>query len=1080
MKKLISRAFNIHEGEHGRVFLSWLIFLLIMSGIIIGRNARDSIFLSNVDIKWLPYMYVLNAVFVVLVSVVYTSFVDRVDRTLFLVVSLALYAGVAFLTRMLLMAKLQWFYSACYVIVQIMWLVGLMQFWTFMGDVFDARESKRLFPVVGSGGLMGMIVAGFGAKYVVKAIGTDNLFLVWAGMLVGCIFLVLALSRAVSKTRKVKPKAAKPAQKKSQIQEFKDGLAYIKEVQLLKTLILINLGLWVVFTIVDYEFSVKMKEAYPIKDDLTAFLGIFRALAGVLCFVVQFGVLSRLLNRLGVGRVIAIHPAYMVFGTAFLTAKLGYLSAVVSKFGDHVMLYTVQDSSYQMMYNPIPPDKRGRARGFVEGYIKPISMGIAGVILILSASLLTPTITCAISFAFALLWAYASLRANRDYVKALTDNLTHDDARVRSEALKHLPRLDDAKNLNVLKQVLKSDNQEMIIFALGLIEDMKAAEAIPNVRELLKSEVNEIQAAAVTTLAALNDRESLENIEALLQDDGPAVRRAALRALSQFGDDNAVTLIEPLLEDPKKKVRSEAVAALIKAGGLDGILHAAEILKKMLEAKTAKKRIRGIEILGNIRVRHFTPSLLPMMADSDISIRRAAVRAVSRLKDARAVDALIQSLDDPRLAHDAERGLEGLDKKALPGLHAAVAGHPAPAVRRRALRILRKSKELETVPVVLAALEDPLPEVRGEAIHVVTHLKLGPEQLEKVQKNVAEFLKKEVLFIYHLRHSGAALKSRIKSEINSIFFDMLKDLEKQSLDRVFSALSMLLDKNAVRGIWGKLKSEDPALMPIALEALDNIGRRELTANVSALFEDRNPEDTIKHAETIISKQDVSPAANLQKFAGDSVSWVRGCAAVAIGDAASELPQLTATLETLASDSDAFVRETAEWVLRRSKNETDEVRHVLLTMEKILFLKTVHIFAGMTGEELHALAEIVEEVEVKGGETIFSEGEPGEEMYIIVNGSVQVLHGEGAAQTLLATLGEREVLGEMSILDDEPRSATARTSEDTVMLKIRRDDFRELIGEEPEVAFGVFRVFTRRIRRANVETEQAATPIQGAV
>jgi CRP/FNR family transcriptional regulator, cyclic AMP receptor protein len=150
------------------------------------------------------------------------------------------------------------------------------------------------------------------------------------------------------------------------------------------------------------------------------------------------------------------------------------------------------------------------------------------------------------------------------------------------------------------------------------------------------------------------------------------------------------------------------------------------------------------------------------------------------------------------------------------------------------------------------------------------------------------------------------------------------------------------------------------------------------------------------------------------------------------------------------------------------------------MEKILFLKTVHIFAGMSGEELRALAEIVEEVEVKGGETIFSEGEPGEEMYIIVSGGVQVLHGEGAEQKLLATLGERDVLGEMSILDDEPRSATARTDEETVMLKIRRDDFRELIGEEPEVAFGVFRVFTRRLRRANIEQEQAAAPMQGSV
>ncbi|HOX27660.1 MAG TPA: Npt1/Npt2 family nucleotide transporter, partial [bacterium] len=181
MKKFLSRVFNIHEGEHGRVLLSLLIFLIVMSGIIFGRNARDSIFLKNVGIKYLPYMYLLNAVFVVIVSTVYSSFVDKIDRTKFTVGSFLIYAGVAVASRILLGMKLQWFYSMCYVLVQIIWLIGLMQFWTLMGDVFDTRESKRLFPLISTGGLLGMVVAGLGGKYLVSAIGgTENLFLVWA------------------------------------------------------------------------------------------------------------------------------------------------------------------------------------------------------------------------------------------------------------------------------------------------------------------------------------------------------------------------------------------------------------------------------------------------------------------------------------------------------------------------------------------------------------------------------------------------------------------------------------------------------------------------------------------------------------------------------------------------------------------------------------------------------------------------------------------------------------------------------------------------------------------------------------
>ncbi len=155
--------------------------------------------------------------------------------------------------------------------------------------------------------------------------------------------------------------------------------------------------------------------------------------------------------------------------------------------------------------------------------------------------------------------------------------------------------------------------------------------------------------------------------------------------------------------------------------------------------------------------------------------------------------------------------------------------------------------------------------------------------------------------------------------------------------------------------------------------------------------------------------------------------------------------------------------------------------MLLTMEKILFLKSVPIFSGMTGEELMVLAEIVEEIEIKEGETVFRENDPGEDLFVIVRGKVNIIRSEGTpSEAIIAMLEERECFGEMSILDDEPRSATVRTAADTLLLKIQQDEFRELIREEPDVAFKVFRVFTRRLRNAQPEPELQQAPIQGSV
>ncbi|MFA6449467.1 MAG: Npt1/Npt2 family nucleotide transporter [bacterium] len=1080
MKKIFSKAFNINEGEHGRVFLSWLIFLIVMSGIIIGRNARDSIFLVNVGIAYLPYMYVLNAVFVVIVSIIYSSFIDKMDRTRFMVASTALYAIIVALTRVFLAMQMQWFYSVCYVIVQILWLIGLMQFWTFMGDVFDARESKRLFPLISTGGLVGMIVAGFGAKYVVAAIGTENLFLLWAGMLGISIALIIVLSNKYIKPRAAAAKTAamRPAPKKSQVQEFKEGFEYLKSVPLLRNMVFINLAMWAVFTIVDYQFNKVMHETYPQKDDLTAFLGMFRAAAGVICLTIQLGVTSRLVSRFGVGRTIAVHPVFMGAATAFLTLKFGYISSFVSKIGDHSLLYTIQDSSYQMLYNPIPIDKRGRARAFVEGYIKPISMGIAGVVLIISAKLLTNPQTSFIAFLFAVVWVIFSLRANASYVKALTANLTAPDLHLRAEALHHLSKLSDSDNLRALREVLKSNDREMILFALEMIESLEAKEAAEDVRQTLASPDKIIRAAAISALSTLGDKQSLANIAELLGDVSSHVRAAAVKTLGRLGDGDVFPMLTPALEDPELIVRAEAITALIRAGGLDGILLAGDSLKKMLASADTEERSLAADVLGSIRVKHFTPTLLKLMADPEPAIRDHAIKAVAKLQDERAIGPLIDALGDKFTAIHAKQGLALLLEKALPELIAAAAGSPNADIRRRSVKLLGKIPSKEAAETIVGALKDSSSAVCGAALDTLPMVPLPESQKQILPPKIIAYINEEIKHICDLRRSEAFLISQNSGKTHDVVLGALDENARAGMDRVFRGLALVFDRKAIQGVWFKLKSNDPRVKPIALEALDNIAPKDITRKIMPLFEDMPPQDVIAFCNTVIPKEQLSVEILYGRFASDASIWMRGCAAYSIG--LSGDARLEPILDVLLADSDPFVRETAELAHRRAGGQNQEVMNMLLSMEKILFMKSAPIFAGMAGEELRALAEIVDEVSFKKDSYIFREGEPGEEMFVIVRGSAQVIHEEAGREKVLATLAERDCLGEMSILDDEPRSASARVLDDTVTLRISRDDFHELIKEVPEVAFGVFRVFTGRIRHANIEQEKAFAPMQGTM
>ena len=136
--------------------------------------------------------------------------------------------------------------------------------------------------------------------------------------------------------------------------------------------------------------------------------------------------------------------------------------------------------------------------------------------------------------------------------------------------------------------------------------------------------------------------------------------------------------------------------------------------------------------------------------------------------------------------------------------------------------------------------------------------------------------------------------------------------------------------------------------------------------------------------------------------------------------------------------------------------------MISTIEKVLFLKGVDLFKTIPAEELSAIAQITDEVEYTPQQTVVKEGDQGDAMYLIVDGKVKVFVGERS----LAELGIGQCFGEMAILDAEPRSASVAALSDLTLLKIKREDFSEILAEKPEISRGIIKVLTTRLRGAN--------------
>jgi CRP/FNR family cyclic AMP-dependent transcriptional regulator len=135
---------------------------------------------------------------------------------------------------------------------------------------------------------------------------------------------------------------------------------------------------------------------------------------------------------------------------------------------------------------------------------------------------------------------------------------------------------------------------------------------------------------------------------------------------------------------------------------------------------------------------------------------------------------------------------------------------------------------------------------------------------------------------------------------------------------------------------------------------------------------------------------------------------------------------------------------------------------LLLVEKVLILKSLSIFSDTPEHILADLAPLMEEEEYEKDTLIFGEGEMGDCMYIIHQGEVKI-HKENVT---LAVLKEKEVFGELALLDPEPRSARATTISDCILFRIDQEPLYEVIDIRPEVARGFIKILCKRLRAQN--------------
>ncbi len=517
---------------------------------------------------------------------------------------------------------------------------------------------------------------------------------------------------------------------------------------------------------------------------------------------------------------------------------------------------------------------------------------------------------------------------------------------------------------------------------------------------------------AVSVLAEVEAAEAEAALIAAVDDDEPNVRAQALRSLSRFPRSGRIAQAAlGATSDPDPDVRCAAIAA--SSGHADGSDRARALLadpEPVVRVEAAR-------------------SLLAVGADPEaLAVILSEIRGRDPVSSAIALRAVAAEEGGAR-----ERG-------SLPGLQDAVADalrDPSPAVRAAAVEAFAATAGDDAQSVV-GALGDEDALVRFAAASVLARGETGRilRALNDPRTGAGALAALELVPAvpvdevrrFALRERDAAIADREVAEAVIVRGDGARALLRDSLGhrargraaaslRAVGLLARPVDATAIRA------------------ALDSLGAREGAQVANAL-------------EAIESAADPAVARPLLRL------WEPIEERAGAGDEA---------IERSLHHVDPLIRACAEQVRANEGGSPMTETHATLgPMERVLFFRRVPLFADLAPGDLKHVADVAEERSFVDGDAIAVEGDPGEEMHVVVSGVVRVLRGSGAEEIEVARRTVGDVVGEMAIITNEPRIASLVAEGNVRTLRIDQKAFSSILRERPDTALAVMRVLSHRL------------------
>jgi len=1048
------------------------------SGALTARAAVDTLFFEYYTPHLLSVMYVGTSVVVGAVAYCFVRFVPRVSLSRMLIASSSFLGLAALMLRGALFLPWHWVRIVTYFWGDLTVNGSILLFWSFFGQVFDFRRAKKLLGWVSAAGTLACIAAGFLIRPFTEALGTPNLLIAVCFLMVGFAAAVFYLSMKSRWQPDAPPRPSGPA---VQLPGLDYYLGLLKTQRVGSLALQVMVGTMVII-LVDYQFKA-VAQAHYHGPRLAAFFGDFYAAINIISLSIQLFALHLFLQGKRLLTSLYVLPAGMILGGLSIVFSGAFAAVLLTKLVAQTALFTIDSSAFQILYLGIKKQTRTQVRALVDGICKPAAIGITGAILVVISGAVKVYYLSIPSVLLCVEWILLARRNYSLYLSGLVESL---NARLLDLAEGSFSWRDKEVE-EYTRRVLPTAKLEELPYLLSVVQQLEEVDWSDEIRSLLRRPEPEVKIAALEHLIKGGKAGNLDDLTELARHPTAEVRRAAVRAVG-LGGEAVITPVRQSLDDTDPGVRAEAASALIDMGNFGGLLQGVVAVKDMLESEDKSYRVAVASPVSRLRVRGRTESLLRLLNDPEPEVRMAALLACGNNPDAALVPKVISQLWDNRTSGAAADTLIALGPLTAEYLFT----HESTA---ELLDFFRRSTHL---PAILERIGT------RRALEVLQKVldASGANASEGMIQAYCRLLQFQPSFEPFHAHWESVLRCQIDAAEkrkrllaastplagNTFLLSVLREEYGTLAGNVFNLLGLRAPTVKMPAVYAHLRDGDEEQRSRAVEVLEHVIPLEWQSAVRGLIETQLPPDGTTGITGLLSEamapeistpvllgvlyvaaQGGSPEALplLNQILSHPEAVVRETALFALAKKAAP-GELAPQCRELQADPSESVRRLAQSIQSGSHMGPRQGETDMIAVEKMLFLRHVPLFSRMATSELTHVASVAREVTFPSGSRIIQEGEYGDHMFLIVDGQVLIKRGEMPVKAL----GPKDFFGEMSIIDGEPRSASAIAQADCLLLRIDKDDFLELLSTYNSAAISVLRALTQRLRDVLPALERA--------